>query len=255
MLNKNKSVWIPRIPRTASTYLITKLRYAAVEQSWKLLDKMHLSTTLQSELTDYNCIYTGHNSYYSNKIKDWTKLLLVRHDVIGRFVSSYNFSNHLLYTHQKELMNLDEFIDFHLDTDSEHSRNLIQKNKGCWNPFTDTVAYLNFIQETHEQPEIENIVDFFDEIYFTETVDHLLEDLEHVYGYNLNYSSDSINSDDWDIEMVRRKHSSLDFKNTNPVQVHELTKDQLDRIMNINSIQKEYQFLEILLSKKRSNDH
>lgn len=243
MHDKNKSIWIPRIPRTASTYVITKLRHAAVEQNWKLLKHDH-EFKVEEQLTDYDCIYTGHNSFYSSRIKNWTKLLLVRRDVVGRFVSSYNFSNHLLQLHQKELLDLDSFIDFHSDRSSKHSRNLIQKNESCWCPYTDTVSYLNFVQETNEQPMIENVIEFFDKIYFTEKVDHLLEDLDSVYGYNLTSLSG------WDVDTVNRKNSGFDFKSINPVQVHELTKDQLDRIMNINSIQREYQFLETLLGEK-----
>lgn len=243
MTKQKKSIWIPRIPRTGSSYLINILRNAAIEQDWKLFKKDHVPTQVEEYLTDYNCIYTGHNAYYFDKIQNWTKLLVVRRDVIGRFVSCYNFSNYLLDLHNKELVDLDTFIRCHTDWSSPETQQLVSVNRGCWNPYTTTLKYLNFIQSTYDQQSIDDVLDFFDQIYFTDSLDNLTHDLEHVYGYKLSYHSD------WVKNEQKIKNSGKDFSHINPVLVSDLTDQQLDSIMDINIIKQEFKFIELLLSE------
>jgi hypothetical protein len=244
-----KSIWIPRIPRTGSTYIINKLRLSAIEHDWVLYKKDHEHTdNVYSKLKDENCILVGHHAYYDERFRNWTKILVVRNDVIGRFMSSFNYSNYLLTINNKETVDIEQFIRFHEQWLSEESQELVKKNKGCWNPFTDTISYLNHIQTIYDRPFIENVYNLFDKIYYTHELSNLLYDINHEYGYDLTTVGD------FSFDPIASKNSAYEFFNITPVAIDDLTLEQLDRIYNLAVVRREYQFIELLNSKRAKND-
>lgn len=244
MKSDRKSIWIPRVPRTGSVYLTSKLSSASSEHTWRFFKKDHITTEINDKLlTEFDTIYSGHSSYYSDNIKQWIKLLVVRKDVISRFLSSYNYSNYLLRNSNIDQMTFDTYIICHQDFNSEFAKKIREKNQPHWNPFLSTSDFLNFMQRKNNQAQIEDFVSFFDNIYFTEKLDQLVYDLENIYGYEMKFHSD------WKIE----KNSTLELLNSSALDKSDLSDKQLNDIVTLPAVDDEFKFIETIL-KKDSND-
>lgn len=239
-------IWITRIPRTGTTHLNSTLSRASSENNWKLFKKDHYNNQVADHLPQFDTIYTGHASSYSDKLNDWgcIKLLLTRKDVLGRFVSSYNYSNHLLTKAGKNTLDIDEYTKFHIKWNSEFSNKIKEKCGTTWNPFSTTERFLNTNQRRNNNPLIHNFQDFFNKVYFTESINDLMHDLEHTYGYKLQYHSD------WD---TTDKNSSENLLKADRLKKTDLTESQLSNIFELPAIREEYEFISIM-EKKANND-
>jgi len=219
-----RGIWLPSIPRTGTSYITSALTHSSTSRDWNTV--RYEDSYQPSDIDLYNKIVNGHNSYYNKNWNNVISLLVIRLDVIARFVSTYNMNN---FMHGPITIN--EYIAFNQLTDITDSDLM---------PFVSSVNYLSYNQSIHSDGidlhDTSAILQHMDGIYITGNIPILFNDLTDMYGYSIDIPDNVVYNSSKEYNMM----NNSDYQVTTKL---DLTSEQLASISELQEVTNEFEFI------------